>query len=78
MGAYGGTAEASMSNSTAGNIANLDNDVNDVVDYNDLDIFVKKWCYEELLLAEDLNRDGVVNSVDYGIFANNWLAGTMP
>ena len=78
MGAYGGTAEASMSNSTASNIANLDNDVNDVVDYNDLDIFVKKWCYEESLLAEDLNRDGVVNSVDYGIFANNWLAGTMP
>jgi len=78
MGAYGGTAEASMSNSTVGNIANLDNDANDVVDYNDLDIFVKKWCYEESLLAEDLNRDGVVNCVDYGIFANNWLAGTMP
>ena len=75
MGAYGGTPQASMSLSNAGNIANLDNDISDVVDYNDLGIFLSKWCRQQVLLAEDLNRDGVVNSVDYGIFANNWLIG---
>ncbi|UCF44463.1 MAG: right-handed parallel beta-helix repeat-containing protein, partial [Planctomycetota bacterium] len=70
MGAYGGTAEASMSLSSVGNIANLDNDVNDIVDGIDLGLFVEKWCYEEPLLAEDLDRDGFVNFVDFAIFAS--------
>ena len=73
MGVYGGTPEASMSLSDAGNIANLDNDPADNVDFNDLGIFVSKWCEEEILIAEDLNRDGVVNFVDYAIFADEWL-----
>ncbi len=69
MGAYGGTVEASMSLSSVGNIANLDDDVNDIVDGTDLGLFVEKWCYEEPLLAEDLDRDGLVNFVDFAIFA---------
>ena len=73
MGTYGGTSEASMSLSDAGNIANLDNDPADNVDSNDLGIFVSKWCEEEILIAEDLNRDGAVNFVDYAIFADEWL-----
>jgi hypothetical protein len=72
MGAYGGTPEASMSLSSAGNIANLDNDVNDIVDGIDLGFFVERWCYKEPLLAEDLDRDGDVNFVDFEIFADNW------
>ena len=60
MGAYGGTPEASMSPLDIGNIANLDNDVNDIVNSLDLALFVEKWCYEEFLLADDLNRDGFV------------------
>jgi len=72
MGAYGGTPEASMSSSDEGNIANLDNDPDDAVNLNDLDIFVSKWCFEELLLAEDLNRDGIVNFVDFAIFAEQY------
>jgi hypothetical protein len=75
MGAYGGTLQASMSLSNAGNIANLDNYPADTVDFNDLVIFVSKWCQEEILIPEDLNRDGVVNFVDYAIFAQNWFAG---
>ena len=71
MGTYGGTPEASMSQLDIGNIANLDNDVSDIVNSLDLALFVGKWCYEELLLAEDLNRDGFVNFIDFAIFADN-------
>ena len=77
MGAYGGTPEASMSLSDIGNIANLDNDTSDTVDFSDLGIFVSKWCYEEFLMAEDLNRDGIVNLIDFTIFAEHWLEGVV-
>jgi hypothetical protein len=72
MGAYGGTPQASMSLSDIGNIANLDNDVNDIVDSLDLALFVEKWCYEEFLLAEDLNRDGFVDFDDFAIFGQQY------
>ena len=73
MGAYGGTSEASMSLSDAGNISNSDNDPDDKVDFNDLRILLSKWLEERVLLSEDLNRNGMVNFIDYTIFANNWL-----
>ncbi len=41
----------------------------------DLWLLKSKWLEEKVLLAEDLNRDGVVNLPDYAIFANNWLVG---
>ena len=72
MGAYGGTPEASMSLSTVGSIANLDNDSYDIVDLNDFVVFVSKWCYQEYLLAEDLNRDGNVDFSDFAIFGNEY------
>ena len=71
MGAYGGTSQASMSLSDAGNIADLDN--NGWVDCNDLKLFTGKWLYEVFLLPEDLDRDGRTNFEDFAIFANNWL-----
>ena len=71
MGAYGGTTQASMSLSSAGNIADLDN--SDSVDYADLMAFVNKWLYQEVLLHEDLDRNGAIDFVDFAIFANNWL-----
>jgi len=70
MGAYGGTPEASMSLSGAGNTADLNFD--GYVGYADANIFTDKWLYEELLLPEDLNRDGLVNFSDFSIFAYNW------
>ena len=76
MGAYGGTTEASMSLSDVGRNANLDNDSNDAVDARDLCIFVNKWCYEEFLMVEDLDRDGNVNFKDFAILASYWLEGT--
>jgi len=70
MGAYGGTPQASMSLSDAGNIADLNTD--SWVGYGDMMLFTDKWLFEEVLLAEDLNRDGIVNFTDFAIFANNW------
>lgn len=72
MGAYGGTPEASMSLSDAGNIANLNNDVNDVVNIDDFALFVERWCFEGCLIAEDLNRNGAIDIADFAIFAENW------
>ncbi len=70
MGAFGQTPQASMSTSTTGNIADLNN--NGSVDWTDLKIFTGKWPEQELLLAKDINRDGIVNSKDYAFFADNW------
>jgi len=70
MGAYGGTAEASMSPSYIGNIADLNHD--GWIDYSDFALWVNKWLYNEALLAQDLTRDGVVNFEDFAIFGNNW------
>jgi hypothetical protein len=68
MGTYGGTPQASMSLSDAGNIADFDND--GYVGYTDM--FTDKWLCEKLLLPEDLNRDGFVNFIDIAIFAGNF------
>jgi len=70
MGAYGGTPQASMSLSTVGNKADLNN--SDLVDYADLMGFVNKWLYQEILLPEDLDKNGVVNFTDFAILANEW------
>lgn len=70
MGAYGGTPQASMSLSDAGNIADLNTD--DFVGYRDMMLFTDKWLFEAVLLAEDLDRSGFVNFIDFAIFANNW------
>jgi hypothetical protein len=78
MGVYGGTPQASMSLFDVGNIANLDYDPADEVDFNDFRLFVNKWLKEEILIPEDLNRDGVVNFFDYAIFAGHWLESISP
>jgi hypothetical protein len=72
MGAYGGTPQASMSLSTVGNIADLDNDGD--LDFNDLKSFTEKWLKQEVLLAADLDRNGEVDFKDYAIFANEWFS----
>jgi hypothetical protein len=70
MGAYGGTPQASMSLSVVGNIADFDHD--DAVDGNDLLVLADMWLAQGVLLAEDLNHDGVVNFRDFAKFAANW------
>ena len=60
-----------MSLSSAGNIADLDNDGD--LDYNDVKLFTEKWLKQEVLLAADLDRNGDVNFVDFSIFGNEWF-----
>jgi hypothetical protein len=71
MGAYGGTPQASMSPLIdLGYIADLNND--DKVDTSDLKLFTKEWQNEQLLLSEDLDRNGFVDFNDYAIFGLQW------
>jgi hypothetical protein len=74
MGAYGGTHQASMSLSDAGNIADLNTD--GCVGYTDMMLLMYKWLYEAVLLAEDLDRNGFVNFTDFAIFTENWQGTT--
>ena len=71
MGASGGTPQASMSLSTVGNKADLNND--GFVNVEDLALFVDMWLVEEVLLSEDINRNGMVNFSDFAEFAGQWL-----
>lgn len=71
MGTYGGTAEASMSNSTAGNAADINGDDN--VNPVDLMIFASDWLKTDILLQTDFNRDGAVDLFDMAVLADNWL-----
>jgi hypothetical protein len=71
MGAYGGTPQVITSLSTVGRIADLEHDGD--VDYVDLDLFTDEWTSELFLLAEDLDKDDIVNFADYTIFADNRL-----
>ena len=73
MGAYGGTAEASMSLSMVGNIADFGKD--DAVDRMDVLILADGWLSADAPLAEDANRDGLVNFFDFRVLADNWLWG---
>ena len=70
MGAYGGTTQASMSLSNVGNISDYNNDGR--VDGNDLRIFARRWLYGAECLAEDSNRDGIVDFFDYTDLAHSW------
>jgi len=71
MGAYGGTAEASMSQSSEGNAADCNYD--DAVNGTDLEMIAERWLDEGILLVEDVNRDGVINFPDFALFAQSWL-----
>ncbi|MHC4397233.1 MAG: hypothetical protein ACYS1A_16470 [Planctomycetota bacterium] len=73
IGAYGGTAEASMSALAVGDIADLNND--DIVNLQDFACIAGAYQAEGFLLSEDLNRDNQVNGIDLSIFVGNWLWG---
>ena len=71
MGAYGGIPQASMSSSTAGNKADLNND--GFVNVEDLALFAGLWLVEDVLLSEDINRNGLVNFSDFAEYAGQYL-----
>ncbi len=70
MGAYGGSVQASLSMSNAGDIRDLDCD--DMVTWNDVLRLACKWCSNNVPLKEDLNLDGIVDTNDLLFFDGNW------
>lgn len=81
IGAYGGIAQASMSLSDLGNVADLNadvNDANDWVDETDLALLNDKLMSEEAPLAEDLDRNGIVDANDVEILMANWNPRPQP
>ncbi len=71
IGAYGGTPQAGMSLSPIGNKADLNND--DAVNFRDFSYFADTWDNLDVLLRQDLDRNGWVNVIDLALFADNWL-----
>jgi hypothetical protein len=43
------------------------------VNYADLKLFTEGWLRQQMLLSEDLDRDGSVNFKDFAIFTDNWF-----
>jgi hypothetical protein len=75
IGAYGGTTQASMSLSPVGTPANLNpdlNDANDWIDQRDMALLSDKWLSCEAPLVQDINRDGLVDLVDFALLVDNW------
>ncbi len=70
MGAYGGTTQASLSLSNAGDIRDLNND--DSVSWDDVLLLVSKWNSSNAPQKEDLNLDGIVDTNDLVFFQGNW------
>jgi hypothetical protein len=70
MGAYGGTAEASMAPHGWVLLSDLDND--GATTLADLGWQAEDWLRCESDLPGDLNRDGLVNMKDYAILAAAW------
>jgi hypothetical protein len=71
MGAYGGTAQASMSgDSEKGNVADVDYD--GLVGLPDYARLAQWWRMERALLAEDIDRNGVVDFRDVLLMGQEW------
>ncbi len=70
MGAYGGTTQASLSMSYAGDIRDINGD--DIVSWDDVLRLSGKWSSNYTPLKEDLNLDGVIDVNDLAFFEGNW------
>jgi hypothetical protein len=71
MGAYGGTAQASMSSDSGkGNVADVDYD--GLVGLPDYARLAQWWKMERTPLAEDLDRNGVVDFRDVLLMGQEW------
>ncbi len=73
VGAYGNTAQASMSLSEVGHPADLNHDGQ--IEPDDLALLMAMWLRDEGPLAEDINRDGIVDFFDFATFADAWKSG---
>lgn len=71
MGAYGGTAEASMPPYDLALLADLTND--GTVGYADLAGQTQDWLRSANQQPGDLNRDGIVNIADFILLTRDWF-----
>jgi hypothetical protein len=71
MGAHGGTAQASLSLSDAGNLADLDAD--DVVNFSDFARLSRSWRDAHAPMISDLDRNGSVGYEDLALLTARWL-----
>ena len=71
MGVYGGTAEASMSPLDIGHKCDLNHD--DVINEADFYYLFDRWLDDDVLLAEDVDRDQMFDFVDFSECANGFL-----
>ncbi len=71
MGAYGGTAQASMSPSAVGAPADLNGDGR--VDLRDYGVLAGGWLSLEAPRREDLNRDTTIDFADLTVLSSWWL-----
>jgi len=74
MGAYGGTAEASMPPYDWTLLADLTNDgIVDLVDFGHL---AKNWLISSSELPGDLDKNGTVDILDFALLAQDWFEDT--
>ncbi len=73
IGAYGGTPQASWSVSELGDPGDLDLDA--YIGPEDLKQLCEKWLVQEVLLAEDMDRNGIVDFADLAVLAGAWGKG---
>ena len=77
MGAYGGTAQASIPPHGWAILSDLTND--GIVDFSDLENWTEDWLNNGLLLTNkpgDLDRNKIVDFFDFALFAQDWLKQT--
>ncbi len=75
MGAYGGTAEASIAPHGWAILADSTND--GTVNLEDIAVHGKNWLRNETEQPADLNRDGTVDITDFELLAKDWLKQTI-
>jgi hypothetical protein len=77
MGAYGGTAQASIPPHGWAILADLTND--GIADFSDLENWTEDWLNNSLPLTNqpgDLDRNKTVDFFDFALFAQDWLKQT--
>ncbi|HPS56307.1 MAG TPA: hypothetical protein PLP05_11980, partial [Sedimentisphaerales bacterium] len=71
LGAYGGTAQASMPPYNWTLLGDLNNDAK--VNYKDLFYQMEDWLESAAEQPGDLNRDGIIDMVDFALLSSDWL-----
>jgi parallel beta-helix repeat protein len=74
MGAFGGTAEASIPPYDWALLSDVTND--GISDFSDLEIFSSLWLNIGEHLYADFNRDGIIDLFDFALLAQDWLGQT--